>query len=73
LTTLQTQVNNILSNTDAVALNSLSEIVTAFQDADTGLDGAITSLAGSKADATRVAELEQIVADLHAAVYGNSA
>jgi len=33
-TNLQTQITNILNNTDATALNSLSEIVTAYQDAD---------------------------------------
>ena len=33
-TNLQTQINNILNNTDEVALNSLAEIVTAFSDAD---------------------------------------
>lgn len=44
---LQGQIDSILSNVDATALNSLSEIVTAFQAADGSLDGAITTLSGS--------------------------
>jgi hypothetical protein len=34
ITALQTQVNNILSNTDPAALDSLTEIVNSFQSAD---------------------------------------
>jgi hypothetical protein len=44
---LQSQINSILSNTDPAALDSLSEIVEAFQSADNTLNGAITSLAGT--------------------------
>lgn len=48
---LQTQINNVLSNVDGTALNSLSEIVTAFQAADSSLNGAITALStGLSAD-----------------------
>lgn len=48
---LQTQINNVLSNVDGTALNSLSEIVSAFQAADSSLNGAITSLStGLSAD-----------------------
>ena len=35
-TNLQDQINDIISNTDPAALDSLSEIVTAFQNADSG-------------------------------------
>jgi len=42
---VNTRVDNVLSNVDGTALNSLSEIVTAFQDADATLNGAITLLA----------------------------
>jgi exonuclease VII small subunit len=41
---LQLQINNILNNTDATALNSLAEIVTAFQQADSNLNQAITNI-----------------------------
>lgn len=41
---LQGQINNVLSNVDPVALDSLSEIVSAFQSADSSLNGAISSL-----------------------------
>lgn len=44
---LGVRVDNVLNNTDAVALNSLAEIVTAFQAADNDLNGAITTLAGA--------------------------
>lgn len=48
---LQTQIDNVLSNVDGTALNSLSEIVTAFQSADSSLNGAITALStGLSAD-----------------------
>ncbi|MGJ8582060.1 MAG: hypothetical protein ACSHWR_07095, partial [Psychromonas sp.] len=40
---LQSQITGILSNVDEVALNSLSELVTAFQNADADLSGVITS------------------------------
>jgi len=48
-TNLQTQINNILNNTDATALNSLAEIVSAFEDADD------TLTAGISANATAIA------------------
>ena len=44
---LQTQINNILSNVDPAALDSLTEIVSAFQDADSNLNNAITNLSNS--------------------------
>lgn len=41
------RIDNVLNNVDGVALNSLAEVVTAFQDADGTLNGAITALAGA--------------------------
>lgn len=40
---LQTQIDNLLSNTDSAALNSLAEIVAEFQQVDSGLTGLINS------------------------------
>jgi hypothetical protein len=45
---IQSQIDFIKDNTDPYALDSLSEIVSAFQTADEELNGAITSLAASK-------------------------
>ena len=42
---VNTRVDNVLTNMDGTALNSLAEIVTAFQAADSDLNGAITLLA----------------------------
>jgi len=44
-TSLNTKVDFVISNTDPAALDSLTEIVGAFQSADSDLNGAITSLA----------------------------
>ncbi len=44
---LQAQINDILSNTDPAALDSLSEIVAAFQSADSDLNDAITAALGT--------------------------
>jgi len=41
---LQGQIDNVLSNVDGAALDSLTEIVAAFQAADSSLNGAISSL-----------------------------
>jgi hypothetical protein len=48
---LQNQINNILSNVDPEALDSLTEIVSAFQGADSDLQGAISALSTSAASA----------------------
>ena len=40
---LQTQISNIISNTDATALNSLAEIVAEFQSADSTLTAAVSA------------------------------
>ena len=44
---LQAQISNILSNADPAALDSLSEIVAAFQAADSTLTGALATLQAS--------------------------
>ena len=44
---LQSQINFISSNVDPAALDSLTEVVSAFQLADEDLNGAITALAGA--------------------------
>lgn len=41
---LQSQIDNIVSNVDPAALDSLTEIVEAFQSADSDLNAAITAL-----------------------------
>ena len=46
LSTLNSTVSNILSNTDSDALDSLTEIVAAFQDADSDLSGVMTANSG---------------------------
>ena len=45
VTSLQGQIDSVLANTDATALNSLAEIVQAFQTADNDVNLAITTLA----------------------------
>lgn len=44
---LGTRIDNVLSNVTPDSLDSLTEVVTAFQAADSSLNGAITSLASS--------------------------
>lgn len=56
---LQTSINNILSNVDPVALDSLTEIVTAFQAADSDLNNAITTLTTDHN--TRITIIEQVL------------
>jgi len=58
---LQSQIDFIKSNTDPEALDSLSEIVAAFQAADESLYGAITSLAASKDE--KIQEVKDDLAD----------
>lgn len=48
----QTAVDFITSNVDVAALDSLTEVVSAFQTADSSINGAITSLAASASSAT---------------------
>ena len=44
---LQSQIDNIISNIDPAALDSLTEIVSAFQAADNDFNSAISSLTES--------------------------
>jgi hypothetical protein len=60
---LQGQINNVLSNVDPEALDSLTEIVSAFQAADSDLNSAISSLAGSAGSNLAAEEAARIAAD----------
>lgn len=62
-TALQNQINDIISNVDPSALDSLSEIVTAFQAADSDLSAAITAALG-----THTSELNAYIASNDAAL-----
>ena len=59
ITNLTATVNSIISNTDAAALDSLTEIVAAFQDADTDL----TTLVTGNATAITAEEVRAIAAE----------
>ena len=48
---LGTRIDNVLSNVTPGSLDSLTEVVSAFQAADSNLNGAITSLASSASSA----------------------
>lgn len=61
-TSLQNQIDDIRNNVDPSALDSLSEIVQAFQDADSDLSAAITSALG-----THTSELNTEIAAREAA------
>ena len=60
---LQNQINNILSNIDPVALDSLTEIVQAFQNSDGSLTDAITALSVSLNTALNQEILDRTTAD----------
>ena len=58
---LQTQINNIVSNVDPAALDSLSEIVAEFQSQDSALTAAITANANAiTAEVTRATTAEGV-------------
>ena len=59
---LQSQLENIISNTDPESLDSLSEIVEAFQNADGNLNQLITDLGTSSASALQ-SEVERALAE----------
>lgn len=48
---LQAQINSIISNTDPAVIDSLVEVVAAFEAADSNINNAITSLANSASSA----------------------
>jgi hypothetical protein len=56
---LQSSIDNIISNVDPAALDSLSEIVSAFQTADSDLNNTITTL--STGLDTRLTIVEQVL------------
>lgn len=80
-TNLQSQINNVLSNIDPAALDSLTEVVAAFQSADNDIYAAISALStGSSsglaqeitdrqaADAVLQSQITQEISDRQAAV-----
>jgi hypothetical protein len=61
-------IANIISNIDGAALDSLTEIVAAFEGADSTINGAITSLAGTASTdraliRTEFADADQLIQD----------
>jgi hypothetical protein len=60
---LQSQIDNVLSNVDGSALDSLTEIVSAFQAADASLNGAITALSTGLSADIDAEESARIAAD----------
>lgn len=60
---LQTQINNVLSNIDPAALDSLTEIVSAFQGADSNILDAINALSTSSSSALAAEQSARIAAD----------
>jgi hypothetical protein len=60
---LQSQIDNVLSNVDPAAIDSLTEIVSAFQAADNNLNGAITQLATELGSDIAAEETARIAAD----------
>ena len=55
---LQTQISNLLANTDAVALNSLAELVADYRINGSGVSSSVSALTD------RVAYLEGVIAML---------
>ena len=62
---LQSQIDNVLSNIDPVALDSLTEVVAAFQSADSDLTAAITAL-GTSAQSALAQEILDRQSDVDA-------
>lgn len=60
---LQDQINNMLSNVDPAAIDSFTEVITAFENADSNLNNAITSLANSASTDLSNEESARISAD----------
>lgn len=58
---LGTRIDAVISNTDSVALNSLAEVVSAFQAADGGMNAAITAL-GTNATSAIATEISRATA-----------
>ena len=62
---IEAKVDNVISNTDPAALDSLTEIVTAFQSADSTLTGLVT--ANQTDIATNASDIAQEIVDRAAA------
>lgn len=62
-TALGARIDSVLSNTDATALNSLTEVVAAFQSADSTINGAITSLASTASSGLATETADRIAGD----------
>lgn len=60
---LQSQINNIASNIDPAALDSLTEIVAAFQAADADINNAISSLGTGSSSALSQEIIDRQLAD----------
>jgi hypothetical protein len=60
---LEDKINYVVSNTDPAALDSLTEIVTAFQNADSNMNQAITDLAANNSTAITTERDARIAAD----------
>jgi predicted nucleic acid-binding Zn-ribbon protein len=76
--TLTDRVANIESNIDPAALDSLTEIVSAFQAADSNINGAITNLADAAAsnlqsEVDRATAAEQSLSDSIASIVSGAA
>ena len=65
-TGLQTQINNILNNTDETALNSLAEIVAAYESADDVFTAGILANAGAISTETtaRISDVSTLTTNL---------
>lgn len=60
---LQSQIDNLTSNMDPAALDSLTEIVTAFQAADSDMTAAVTALGTSASSAVAAEESRATAAE----------
>ena len=60
---LEAMINDIISNVDPSAIDSLSEVVSAFQDADGDLNDAMTALLGEHSSALAAAVVDLQAAD----------
>jgi hypothetical protein len=73
-TNLQNQIDFIVSNTNPIALDSLTEIVNAFQNADNDINGAITLLGATLQDnidaeeAARIADVSTLTNNLNSEI-----
>ena len=63
ISSVNTRVDNVLSNIDPVALDSLTEVVAAFQDADGSLSGTIANLTSSSAAAVQAEQDRALAAE----------